>query len=130
MASAPSRRPRIDPIDEPPRPLGAKRAELVLRRGPPSVSPSACKRASPNPAELVLASRDHSVVFTLNTTAQGLLIERTQNQPMGTRLVQVMMFADRCTFERWCECEPIRFGDALLFTKLRREGHARLTDRT
>lgn len=37
-----------------------------------------------------------------------------------------MVFADQEVFDRWCEVEPLRFGDALLYSQLRREGHAAL----
>ncbi|OGB20134.1 MAG: hypothetical protein A2W72_08145 [Burkholderiales bacterium RIFCSPLOWO2_12_67_14] len=75
---------------------------------------------------MTLTSQDERVAFTLRSTALGLLVERTQRQTVGTRLVQIMVFADHEIFDRWCEVEPLRFGDALLYSKLRREGHAAL----
>jgi hypothetical protein len=125
MPSPVSRR-RLDRIDEPARPLGAKRAALQMRRKRPLVPGVRRKVQAPCAAEVTLTSQDDRVVFTLRATALGLLVERTQRQTMGTRLVQVMVFADQEVFDRWCEVEPLRFGDALLYNELRREGHAAL----
>lgn len=122
----PVSRRRLDRIDEPARPLGAKRAALQLRRKRPVVTGVRCKVQAPYAAEMTLTSHDERVAFTLRATALGLLVERTQRQTMGTRLVQVMVFADHEVFDRWCEVEPLRFGDALLYSELRREGHAAL----
>ncbi|HBU21181.1 MAG TPA: hypothetical protein DEF32_23150 [Hydrogenophaga sp.] len=119
-------RRRVDRIDEPARPLGAKRAALQLRRKRPAVTGVRGKVQALRAAEVTLTSQDERVAFTLRPTALGLLVERTQRQPMGTRLIQVMVFADQEVFDRWCEVEPLRFGDALLYSKLRREGHAAL----
>ena len=83
--------------------------------------------AAAEPGELILASKDEKVAFTLRATDLGLVIERTQRQVAGTRLVQVMVFIDQPAFDRWCEFEPMRFEDALLYGHLRREGHAALT---
>jgi hypothetical protein len=79
---------------------------------------------------LTLTSRDETVAFTLTATSLGLVLERTQRQVVGTRLIQVMMFTDQPAFDRWCAYEPMRFEDALLYSHLRREGHAALTGRT
>lgn len=80
-----------------------------------------------DPGTLTLSSQDETVAFTLRATSLGLVIERTQRQVVGTRLVQVLMFTDQPAFDRWCEFEPIRFEDALLYGHLRREGHAALS---
>jgi|SRR3990167_342342 hypothetical protein len=119
-------RRRLDRIDEPARPLGAKRAALQLRRKKPVVTGVRGKVQALRAAEVTLTSQDERVAFTLRSTALGLLVERTQRQTVGTRLVQIMVFADHEIFDRWCEVEPLRFGDALLYSKLRREGHAAL----
>lgn len=119
-------RRRLDRIDEPARPLGAKRAALQLRRKRPVVTGVRCKVQALCAAQVTLTSLDERVAFTLRATALGLLVERTQRQTLGMRLVQVMAFADHEAFDRWCEVEPLRFGDALLYSELRREGHAAL----
>ena len=116
---------RIDGIDEPARPLGAKRAALQGRRlrAPQPVVRAAARNTGIGSSEMILASRNNSITFNLRATAMGLLIERTQVQPVGARLIQMMVFADPTTFERWCASEPIRFEDAVLYDQLRREGH-------
>lgn len=119
---------RIDHIDEPARPLGAKRAALHIRRQR-STHPAArsSAKSTANQREVrTLVSRDTSVTITLRSTALGLLIERTQGQPVGARLVQTMVFTDAESFDRWCASEPIRFEDPVLYDQLRREGHEAL----
>jgi hypothetical protein len=123
----PLSRRRIDRVDEPARPLGAKRAALQIRRKRPVGTTARSKAASIESGALSLASQDESVAFTLRATALGLVIERTQRQVVGTRLVQVLVFTDQPAFDRWCEFEPMRFEDALLYTRLCREGYAALT---
>ena len=118
---------RIDRIDEPARPLGAKRAALLIRRKSRAGSSKISNTSSPSPGVMTLASQDETVVFKLRSTALGLVVERTQRKVIGTRLVQVLLFTDQPAFDRWCEYEPTRFDDARLFSQLRREGHAALT---
>lgn len=126
--SPPFTKRRIDHIDEPARPLGAKRAALQVRRLRASqpVARAAAKKMGIDAGALTLASKDNSIAFSLRATGVGLLIERTQRQPVGSRLVQTMVFADPTTFERWCASEPIRFDDPVLYDQLRREGHEAL----
>lgn len=127
--SPPLNKRRIDRIDEPARPLGAKRAALQIRRqrsARPAVRPTSKNDANHKEGERTLASKDNAVAFTLRATSLGLLIERTQGQSVGARLVQTMVFADRDTFDRWCASEPIRFEDPVLYDQLRREGHEAL----
>jgi hypothetical protein len=123
-------RRRIDRVDEPARPLGAKRAALQIRRKRPAGRTSASKAASFDAGTTTLASQDETIAFTLRATALGLVIERTQRQMVGTSLVQVLVFTEQPAFDRWCEFEPMRFEDALLYSHLRREGHAALTAKT
>lgn len=127
VTGEPFSRRRIDRIDEPARPQGAKRAALRVRRKTSASKQSKSKNAPEEPGVLTLASMSQTVAFTLRATALGLVIERTQCQVVGTRLVQVMVFTDQPAFDRWCEFEPMRFEDALLYGKLLREGHAALT---
>jgi hypothetical protein len=119
---SPPRR-RVDGIDLPARPLGPKRAALHLRRrlARPAAPISASRRCAEG--VLSLASQISGVAFAMHTTPSGLLIERTQHQAVGTRLVQALVFADRATFDRWCESDPIRFQDPMLYDRLRRHGH-------
>ena len=123
--SPPLCRRRMDRIDEPARPLGAKRAALQLRRqSAPAVAEAKDQRTVTG--ERTLASKDARVAFAMRATAFGLLIERTQRQAVGTRLVQTMVFEDQPTFDRWCDSEPMRFEDPMLYDRLRREGHEAL----
>ena len=123
--SPPLCRRRMDRIDEPARPLGAKRAALQLRRqSAPAVAEAKDQRTVTG--ERTLASKDARVAFAMRATAFGLLIERTQRQAVGTRLVQIMVFEDQPTFDRWCDSEPMRFEDPMLYDRLRREGHEAL----
>ena len=124
-ASPPLSKRRLDRIDEPARPLGAKRAALQLRRQSAPLAAEA-KEQRTGAGERTLASRDATVVFAMRATAFGLLIERTQRQAVGTRLVQTMVFEDQPTFDRWCDSEPMRFEDPMLYDRLRREGHEAL----
>ena len=123
--SPPFSKRRMDRIDEPARPLGAKRAALQLRRQSAPLAAEA-KDQRIGTGERTLASKDATVAFALRATAFGLLIERTQRQAVGTRLVQTMVFEDQSTFDRWCDSEPMRFEDPMLYDRLRREGREAL----
>ena len=125
VSSPPGKR-RLDRIDEPARPLGPKRAALQLRRqrnGAPTV---ATKSQSTSQGTQALVSQDGSVGFVLRASLNGLLIERTLWQAIGARLVQCMVFGNPGTFDRWCESEPMRFEDPVLYDRLRRDGHEAL----
>lgn len=125
VSSPPGTR-RLDRIDEPARPLGPKRAALQLRRqrnGAPTV---ATKSQSPSQGTLAFVSQDGLIGFVLRASLNSLVMERTQRQAIGARLVQCMVFGDPGTFDRWCESEPIRFEDPVLYDRLRREGHEAL----
>jgi hypothetical protein len=109
---------RRDKVDEPARALGPKRAALHARR----VRAAPTCMAAPQ-GTCLLACKDASVAFALRPTHAGLLIERTQCQPMGARLVQTLLFETVNRFERWCDAEPTRFDEPMLYEQLRREGH-------
>lgn len=122
----PSVRRRHDPIDEPARPLGAKRAALLAQRTLQSKPTARRKNECLLNGEVRLASNNAAVTLVLRRTTHGLLIERTQRQTVGMSLVQALVFSDRTSFDHWCAFEPLRFEDGLLFGKLVREGHAAL----
>ena len=122
-ASPASGNRRLDRIDEPARPLGAKRAALQLRRLRNSTARDAARPQASGLETLSLMSKDGSVGFVMRASPNSLLVERTQHQALGARLVQCMAFGDQGTFDRWCESEPIRFEDAVMYDQLRREGH-------
>ena len=115
---------RIDPIDAPARPLGSKRLALIAKRANAAASTSNRHAVRIAAGDTLLANHDGTVTFLLRATSYGLLMERTQRQTSGMRLVQTMVFYDVKSFERWCAVEPLRFDDGLLFSKLGREGHA------
>ena len=117
---------RIDPIDAPARPLGSKRLALIAKRTNAAASTSDRHAERLAAGDTLLANHDGTVTFLLCATRYGLLMERTQRQASGMRLVQTMVFHDVKSFDRWCAVEPLRFDDVLLFSKLGRQGHAAL----
>ncbi|MGS5087108.1 hypothetical protein ACVC7V_11425 [Hydrogenophaga sp. A37] len=115
---------RVDPIDALARPLGSKRLALIAKRTNAAASTSARSSERIAAGDTLLANHDGSVTILLRATSYGLLMERTQRQASGMRLVQTMVFHDVKSFDLWCAVEPLRFDDGLLFSKLGREGHA------
>jgi hypothetical protein len=115
---------RIDPIDALARPLGSKRLALIANRTNAAASTSDRNAVRVAAGDTLLANHDGTVTFLLRATSYGLLMERTQRQASGMRLVQTMVFHDVKSFDLWCAVEPLRFDDGLLFSKLGREGHA------
>jgi hypothetical protein len=124
VVTRPSVKRRIDPIDAPARPLGSKRLALIEKRSNAAASRSDRHAVRIAAGDTLLANHDGTVTFLLRATRYGLVMERTQRQASGMRLVQTMVFHDVKSFERWCAVEPLRFDDGLLFSKLGREGHA------
>ena len=124
VVTRPSVKRRIDPIDEPARPLGSKRSALIAKRTNAAASTSDRNAVRIALGDTLLANGDGTVTFLLRATSYGLLMERTQRQGSGMRLVQTMVFDDVKSFDLWCAVEPLRFDDGLLFSKLGREGHA------
>jgi hypothetical protein len=120
---------RIDPIDALARPLGSKRLALIAKRTNAAASTSDRNAVRIAAGDTLLANLDGTVTFLLRATSYGLLMERTQRQASGMRLVQTMVFHDVKSFDHWCAVEPLRFDDGLLFSKLVREGHAAFTAR-
>ena len=115
---------RIEPIDAPARPLGSERLALIAKRTNAAASTSDRNAVRIAAGDTLLANQDRTVTFLLRATRYGLVMERTQRQASGMRLVQTMVFHDVKSFDRWCAVEPLRFDDGLLFSKLGRQGHA------
>jgi hypothetical protein len=111
-----------DRIDLPARPLGPKIAALQLRRRRAQLDSRASKSAGRTAQTNSLVSDDGNVMFALSAAPNGLLVQRTQCQALGAHLVQCLVFVDPVTFVRWCDSEPMRFADPVLFARLRREG--------
>lgn len=124
VVTRPSIKRRIDPIDVPARPLGSKRLALIAKRANAAASTSDRHAVRIAAGDTLLANHDGSVTFLLRATSYGLLMERTQRQASGMRLVQTMVFHDVKSFDLWCAVEPLRFDDGLLLSKLGRAGHA------
>ena len=124
VVTRPSVKRRIDPIDAPARPLGSKRLALIAKRTNAAASTSGRNAVRIAAGDTLLANHDGTVTFLLRATRYGLLMERTQRQASGLRLVQTMVFHDVKSFDRWCAVEPLRFDDGLLFSRLGRQGHA------
>jgi hypothetical protein len=115
--SMPDRIPRrADAVDDPVRPLGPKAAVLQARR---------VKRNATAPAPIAgeLISEDGAVSFVVVGGALGLLIERTQRRPLGSRLVQALVFDEVAEFRRWCDSDLVRFDYPLLHRRLWSQGH-------
>jgi len=85
---------RIDPIDAPARPLGSKRLALIAKRTNAAASTSDRHAERLAAGDTLLANHDGTVTFLLCATRYGLLMERTQRQASGMRLVQTMVFHD------------------------------------
>lgn len=69
-----------------------------------------------------LTTADAAVSFLLKASGNALYVERIQRRPLGTHLVQCMVFAGAEDFEHWCEAEPLRFDDPGLHERLCRQG--------
>lgn len=111
-------RRRQDALDEPARPLGPKAALLHARRA----NRKAAQRDLAESAEHGLVSEDGAVSFKVEGTPAGLGIERAQRRPLGAQFMQVFVFDDAASFERWCDTDPIRFQYPLLHGQVRRQG--------
>jgi hypothetical protein len=100
VVTRPSVKRRIDPIDAPARPLGTKRLALIAKRTNAAASTSDRLTARIAAGDTFLANHDGTVTFLLRTTSYGLLMERTQRQASGMRLLQTMVFHDVKSFDR------------------------------
>ena len=100
--------------------LGPKAAVLQARRQqrlatrPGTVSSSE--------AGVRLSTSDAAVTFLMRGVGSALYLERTQRRPLGTHMVQSMIFDSADEFKRWCDAEPLRFDDPNLHLRLRRHG--------
>jgi hypothetical protein len=111
-----------DRIDLPARPLGPKVAALQLRRRRAQLGSLASKSGNRTARAVSLVSKDGTVMFAIGAAPDGLLVQRTQCEALGAHLVQCLVFVDLAPFTRWCNSEPVRFSDPVLFARLRREG--------
>lgn len=65
-----------------------------------------------------------AVHFFLQRVVGGMYVEREEIPRRGARICQSLQFADRSSFERWCDDDPIRFEHPLLHRQLKRESDA------
>ena len=107
-------------------PLSEKRALLHAQRLRTDKLRYVARPVAGGPGSLLLRSTDGALAFVLRPTASGLLIERTQRRPLGSCLVQSLLFNDHGEFVRWCELDAVRFDEPVLYDRLRREGHVHL----
>jgi hypothetical protein len=68
--------------------------------------------------------REGAVHFFLQRVVGGLYVEREEIPRRGARICQSLQFADRGSFERWCDDDPARFEHPLLHRQLKRDGDA------
>jgi hypothetical protein len=100
--------------------LGPKAAILQARRQQRlATRPGA---VSSSEAGVRLSTADAALTFVMRGAGSALYLERTQRRPLGTHLVQSMVFASADEFRRWCDAEPLRFDDPNLHRRLRRHG--------
>lgn len=72
---------------------------------------------------LLLTSGDGTVAFFMLPTSDSLVVEKRSSPSTGQRMAQVIAFENASQFDRWCDNEPIRFVDPMLYDRLRRQGH-------
>ncbi|WP_144290118.1 hypothetical protein [Ideonella sp. A 288] len=108
---------------------GRGHASDVARRlgghaGATQVTRSQCATRLPGTpdGELRLSTADAALSFAVRAVAGGLYVERVQRRPRGVRQVQSLVFTALDEFTAWCDAEPLRFDDPLLFQRLRRVG--------
>jgi Autoinducer binding domain len=104
------------------RPLGAKATLLQKRkRQRETLAPNECADN-----EIQFHSDDGAVSISLTPTRAGLLLQRTQRRPLGTQLLQTMLFDDSAALTRWCDNDPVRFDHPLIAARMRSGGEAML----
>ena len=62
-------------------------------------------------------------MFTLVPTARGVAVERVLAHG-GHVVSQVIGFADAESFHRWCDANPVRFGNPSIHVEVKRGGDA------
>lgn len=70
----------------------------------------------------VIESDDGAVCFALKVAGGRLFIERTHRSQAGRMAVQCLLIGGRDEFQRWCEVEPTRFENPVVFDRLWRYG--------
>lgn len=109
-----------DHAAQPARTLGPKARVLMSRRRQRSDASPSLDVAHDD--ALRLTTVDAGLSFTLKPAEGALYLERIQCRPIGTHIVQCMVFANAQIFLRWCDAEPLRFDDPGLHHRLRHQG--------
>lgn len=109
-----------DHAAQPARALGPKASQLQARRQQHGAARPGTD-AAPREA-LQLTTADAAVTFVLKASGGTLYVERIQRRPLGTHVVQCMVFGSADDFARWCDAEPLRFDDPGLHQRLCRRG--------
>jgi hypothetical protein len=102
---------------QPARPLGPKASLRHARRQQRTSNPASDQASHET---LRLSTRDALITLVMQRVGNALYVERTQRRPLGTHLVQSMVFETAEEFARWCDAEPLRFNDPPLHARLRR----------
>jgi hypothetical protein len=86
-----------------------------------------CEASASKP--VIVQSDDGSVRVWLRMTRFGLWVRRERRRAEEhARLVQSVVFKDTRGFERWCDCDSIRFDYPVVFSNVKREGGALLDE--
>ena len=104
----------------PAQPLGPKAAALHARRMLHLATRPG--RLHPLCAGVRFSTADAALSYLLRGVGSALYLERTQRRPLGTHIVQSMVFASLEEFMRWSDADPVRFDEPNLHHRLRRQG--------
>ena len=72
--------------------------------------------------ELVLASANGRLRFTLRRCDAGLMVQRCSATADGERVLQVLSLPHEDALDQWCDDDPSRFDDPLLLSNVKRCG--------
>ena len=100
--------------------LGPKASQIQARRQQGRLSHT--DKVTSIRSGIRLSTADGAIGFVLRGVGNALYLERAQRRPLGTHLIQSMVFSSSTEFTRWCDAEPLRFDDPNLHQRLRRHG--------
>lgn len=106
---------------QPARALGPKAGPRQARRRqrePDTTSPGPCAAAGTARDADRFQTADAAITFVLRASGSALSIERIQRRPIGTHLVQFLVFDSAADLLRWSEAEPLRLDDPGLHQRL------------
>ena len=86
------------------------------------MSSNPTRGTSDRPRSVTESSADKLLTVSISARPGGIAVQRTEQRPDGSRVVQSMHFADEATFVRWCQSDDLWFAYPLLFSKLSRSG--------